>query len=406
VWSVLRTRDFALVWCAGLLALSADWFLFVGLPLFVYDQTGSTLATGAVFVARFGPYVLLGSVAGMLVDRWDRRRTLFFVNLLLAAAAVPLLIGARLEALGLVYAAAAAMAALQQFVVPAEDALIPRLVGEQSLVPANALNALNNNLARLGGPPLGAALYAVWGLEGVAITLCFSLLLGALLLSRVTAEARPLRTEPLPDSGSPWTRAWADWLAGLRLVTIERRAAVLIGFAAITGLGEGVISALFVFFVRDLLDAGGFAYGALLAVQAIGGLLGGLIVGRFFRGVAPVILWGVGALGLAAIDTALFLYPSFLDGVAPAAFLLVAAGVPVAALIVGVTTVRQLTVPDAFRGRLTGSYRSAGALAAALGAIGAGLLGERVPLVPLLMIQVAGYALGGLAVFWFLVRRR
>ena len=155
MWRVLRQRDFALLWSGALISLAGDWVLFVGLPLYVYDRTGSTLATGAIFLARLLPQVLLGSVAGVFVDRWDRRRTLVAANLLLAVALVPLFGGAAADQLWLVYLAAMAAVALQQFVVPAEEALLPRLVAEDELVPANALNALNNNLAWLGVPVAG-----------------------------------------------------------------------------------------------------------------------------------------------------------------------------------------------------------------------------------------------------------
>src|SRR5262245_949693 len=91
MWNVLRRRNFALVWTGGLISLTGDWVLFVGLPLYVYDRTGSALATGAMLLARLLPMVLLGSVAGVFVDRWDRRRTLIVANLLLAAGLLPLL---------------------------------------------------------------------------------------------------------------------------------------------------------------------------------------------------------------------------------------------------------------------------------------------------------------------------
>ena len=89
--AVLRQRNFALVWVAGLISLTGDWLLFVGLPLYVYQLTGSTLATGAAVVVRVLPRLVLGSVAGGFVDRWDRRRTMIATNLLLGLCLLPLL---------------------------------------------------------------------------------------------------------------------------------------------------------------------------------------------------------------------------------------------------------------------------------------------------------------------------
>src|SRR5581483_2896085 len=89
---LLRHRDFALLWWAGLISLAGDWVLMVGLPLYVYKVTGSTLATGGMLVAAILPALLLGSVAGVFVDRWDRRATLIVADLLLALGLLPLLL--------------------------------------------------------------------------------------------------------------------------------------------------------------------------------------------------------------------------------------------------------------------------------------------------------------------------
>ncbi len=89
--ATLRQRNFALLWTGGLISLLGDWTLMVGMPLFVYALTGSTVATGAMVIARLIPRVLLSSVAGVFVDRWDRKRTMVCTDLLLALCLLPLL---------------------------------------------------------------------------------------------------------------------------------------------------------------------------------------------------------------------------------------------------------------------------------------------------------------------------
>src|SRR3954447_21719449 len=77
---------------AGLISLTGDWVLGIGLAYLVYDLTGSTLASGATLPAGYAPAVALGSVAGVLVDRWDRRRTMVTASLLQAVGLAPLLL--------------------------------------------------------------------------------------------------------------------------------------------------------------------------------------------------------------------------------------------------------------------------------------------------------------------------
>ncbi len=73
--AVLRQRDFRLLCLAGLVSSLGDWSLFIALPFYVYSLTGSALATGGTLIAESLPSILFGSVAGVFVDRWDRRRT-------------------------------------------------------------------------------------------------------------------------------------------------------------------------------------------------------------------------------------------------------------------------------------------------------------------------------------------
>src|SRR5919199_1525059 len=143
MFALLRQRNFSCIWIGGLISLAGDWMLLTALPVYVYQSTGSTLATGAMLAARVVPRILLGSVAGVFVDRWDRRRTLVVANLLLAFGLLPLLAVDAVDRLWIVYLVAFAQATTAQFVLPAEGALLPRLLPESELVPANAMTALS-----------------------------------------------------------------------------------------------------------------------------------------------------------------------------------------------------------------------------------------------------------------------
>ncbi|GLI02904.1 MFS transporter [Phytohabitans aurantiacus] len=69
----LRLRDFRLLWLARLVSLLGSWLLIVAVPAYVFALTGSLVATGLTLAAEFLPSVLLGPIAGVLADRWDRR---------------------------------------------------------------------------------------------------------------------------------------------------------------------------------------------------------------------------------------------------------------------------------------------------------------------------------------------
>ncbi len=395
--AVLRQRNFALVWLAGLISLTGDWFLFVALPLVVYDLTGSTAATAALVAVRSVPRLTIGAVAGVFVDRWDRRRVLFVTNLLLGCCLLPLLLVRSADWLWLLYVVAFVQSSLAPFIGPAESALLPRLVGEDDLVPANALTGLINNLTRLVGPPLGGLIAAVWGLSGAALLDTASFFLAAGLLALVTVDGRALRVDSPAQHGGvgAWAAVWRDWIAGLALVRHARPLADLVVVAVVGGVGNGIMAALFAPFATVILGGGGAAYGALVAAEGLGGLAGNAAIGQLGRRLVPGLLLGLGAIGLGAIDLLTFNAHRLIPGLAPPLILMVIVGFPAAAMKVADTTLVQTTVTDEYRGRVFGSLAALGAFGVLIGAGLAGALGDRLGIVATLSIEGLAFIIAG-----------
>src|SRR4051812_12058678 len=126
---VFKNRAFALVWLAGLLSQVGDWVVAVALPFYVYQRTGSVVATGALFAAETLPPLFLGSAAGVLVDRWDRRGTMIAADLLRGALVAFLVVAPPDTQFGLIYPVAFLESTIGLVFGPAHAALIPRLVG-------------------------------------------------------------------------------------------------------------------------------------------------------------------------------------------------------------------------------------------------------------------------------------
>jgi MFS family permease len=396
--ATIRQRNFALLWFAGLISLAGDWMLLIALPIYIYQLTGSAVAVSIMFIAKRAPSVLFGSLAGVFVDRWDRRRTMLVANLLLALALLPLLAVRSAEQVWIVYLVALLESTFIQFFSPAENALLPQLVGEEYIVPANALNSLNNNIARLIGPALGGLAAVTLGLGGVALLDAASFLIAALLvwLIRGNYRATPAADAPATPLGA-WRTLGREWLAGLRVIAGSRPVAMLFALVAITSLGEGVFGVMFVLFVNTVLGGGAQEIGSFMSAQAVGGLLGALLVGRLGGG-RPALLIGIAGVLFGLIDLAIFNYPSFFPGFLPIVLLFVLVGIPGVALFTGMNALLQLAVADEYRGRVFGTYGTTGALLAIVGTVLAGALGDRVPVVTVLNIQGLAYVLAGLAV--------
>jgi MFS family permease len=401
--STLRNRNFALLWSGGLISMTGDWMLLVALPIYVYQATGSALATGAMFAAGLVPNVLFGSVAGVFVDRWDRKRTLVFGNTLLALSVLPLLVVPQTGWLWVVYAVAFVQSCFGVFNEPAENSLLPALVGDERLVSANSLNATNNNLARLAGPALAGLVVGWFGLVGVVVVDAASYLVSAALVSLISARSAPERPEEAPpaDAGgaaAAFSGVWREWAEGLRLVGTGRVLLTVFVVGAVTGLGEGVFLALFPPFVRVALGGGALELGWLMSAQAVGGVLGSLVVGAAAARLSPPRLLGSGAVLFGLIDLAIFVYPSFVQSIAVGLALFVLVGVPAAGMLAGLQTLLQTSAKDHLRGRVFGALGTTQALLMLAGTLLGGALGDAVGIVPVLVVQGGAYVAAGILV--------
>jgi MFS family permease len=405
-WALLRRRDFGLLWTGGLISETGDWFLLVGLPVWVFKVTGSSLVTATVFLVGLLPSLVVGPLAGVLVDRWDRRRTLVAVSLAEAAFLLPLLAVDGPDRLWVVYVVMAVEASLGQLNDPARNAQVPSLVTGDDLVAANALIGLNGNLARLVGSPLGGVLVEVAGLPGLVIGDAISFLLGAVLLGLIRPDAKA--AEPRREGrgvSAVLAGVAREWVDGLRVTVGDhglRWGLVVNGMAAVA---QGVFTVLFVLFVARELGGDGAQVGLLRGVQAIGGVLGGVAVVGLARRLEPGRLLGLCLVAFAVVDLAIWNGPLVTTAGWLYLGLFVAAGIPGIGVMTGLTALVQERTGDAYLGRVFATYLGSFNGLMALGMLAAGLLGDAVGVVAVLNGQAALYLLAGLVALATLGRR-
>ena len=385
MWAVLRQRNVALLWVGGLISIIGDRTLMAALPFYVYQQTGSTLATAALFAASALPPVVLGSLAGVFVDRWKRKRLMVVVNLLQAVAILMLLFVRSAEWLWVIYLVFFLETALSAFFQPAESALLPQLVAEKDLVAANSLNALNNNIARLVGPPLGGLVFGLFGLDMVAIIDSASFAIAAVLIALMRMPASPIASTP-PMSAvvvSPLRALWQEWHEGMILIWRDRTITRLFVVAALTSLGGCMFDPLIAPWIQSTLGGSAVHLGLLTTSGAVGGLLGGLLLGRWGTRLDARKLFGIGTL----IGGIVLLVMYNLTSIPLILAVGVLKSVPLIGSGVGLDTLFQTSVPDRYRGRIYGALFTSNALIGLIALGIAGVMGELVGTVPILSVR-------------------
>ena len=303
--ATLRQRNFALLWTAGLISLIGDWALYTVMPIYVLDRTGSALQSGLVWAILVFPGIFIGPLAGVYVDRWDRRRIMLWGNIAQTAAASVLLIAGGSRGIWVAMVVLLAQASLYAVYSPAESALLPTLVEDEHLPTANALNSLNDNLARVVGPLFGAVLYAGFGIRGIALGNVLSFAISAVLVNMVvvTATARSREFDPPVESVRQSLRIGAGVVWNSRIL---RPVFLIIGLVA---LADGPITAMLAPFIRQTLDRSAEDFGTFLSFRGVAGIVGGLVfaqIARSFRNdrllVSCLLFIGVEVAAFAVIQ--------------------------------------------------------------------------------------------------------
>jgi MFS family permease len=348
----LRHRDFRLLFVGQLVSSMGSYMTFVAVPYQVFQITHSSLAVGLLGLAEIGPILAFAFLGGALADAIDRRLLFVLTELAFAATSALLLANALLASPRLwpLYLVAAAQGGLFAFQRPAQTALLPRLVPNDEVTAAGALNAMNTSAGMVAGPALAGFLIA-----GAGLPVSYGLDVVSFVVSLVALAM--MRSSPPPrDAERPSLRRVMD---GLRYA---RGRQDLLGtyLVDMVAMFFGMPEALFPAVAASL--GGPRVLGLLFAMPAVGSLLANATSG--WTGLVQRMGWGV---ILAAAIWGLAIVGFGLAGSLPVALLcLVVAGA--ADMISGIfrMAIWNRTIPDAIRGRMASiellSYTSGPAL--------------------------------------------
>ena len=304
----------------------------------------------------------------------------------------------------IVFVVAAVQAAFTSLTTPAQQAVVPLLVSPDQTARANAMVQTAANAARLIGSPLGGVLLPAIGLHGLVVADAATFVISAALLSR---RGSPVGTAVLrgesPRHRGRLTAIVDGWHAARASPTLM--AALAISFVA--AVAQGLFLVLFVLFVLRGLHAGDQLVGLLRGVQAVGGVLGGLLLGTWGRRVRARAQAVSGLAVFALISALCWNSPAVTTVSGWYVALFIAVGIPATAIGTGLITGVQHASPPALRGRVLSLMAVAQALGQAAGILAAGLLSAIVSLTVLLNAQAGCYLAGALiAVIGFDRRRR
>jgi len=359
-------RRYWRLWSASTASALGDGLRRVALPLLAVHLTTDPRQVALVAAAGTVPWLVFGLPVGTLVDRWDRRRTVWVVDLLRTLTVAVLAGAAAAGALSvaLLVVVTFVLGTGELFAESAALALVPQLVAASQLERANGrLQAGEVTAGQFAGQGLGGVLFAL------ALALPFALDAATFLLS--AALVSTLRTptrRPLPAASL--RRLPAETAEGLRWLAGHRLLRILCVLLAVLAAVSGAFWAVAALYAASILGLGPTGFGVLLAVCAAGSLAGSLLAEPLAArlGTAGAVRLAVGVVTVATAGLAATRSPLV------AGALLTVNGVAVLVWNVVTVSLRQAIIPDRLLGRVGSAYLFIGLGAQPAGALGAGLL--------------------------------
>ncbi|MEW6309064.1 MAG: MFS transporter [Bacillota bacterium] len=336
--------EFGKVWASQAVSLTGDWIYYVALILHVLKLTGSAFTLGKLLIFSALPVAVCSPLAGVLVDRVNRKYIMVTVDVARAAlvALVPYTVS-----IGQIYVLTMGLAALGVFYSAARGAVVPKLVPPEALFAANSLSALTLGVARVLGSALGGILIGLRGphtafLVNSGTFLCSACLIACTAIPANNGHSSAVRSKEL----------WRDLISGYAYIKdspVVLFLAMLIGLALMAA-GAGTIG--FPVLIRDELGAGAGSLGSIMAAMGAGAFVGSALSARYGarfepRRVAVVILACLGVLAMAI---------PYLRVVGCVAILVAMFGLGNTAISITFESTVQRLVPDAMLGKVFAAY--------------------------------------------------
>jgi len=362
-FAVFRRRSFTLLWTGQFVSTIGDALLIAGAGILIFQRTNSALSVGLMAAATVAPALVVGLLAGVVVDRFDRKKIMLAADLLRAGIVIliPVLVTINLVFL---YVLVAASAAVSEFFAPALDATLPEIAPDEELGAANSLMAISSFGSTAVGFAAGGLIAALGDVQWAFVLDAVSFAFSALCTYFATIPH-------IPFTGDTSVRAVGSNLRdGLRVLvqTPILRSMLPIGIVYAVAC-VGIWNALLLPFSIRALHANTFQYGLQEGVTSVGFVVGSLVlaelVGRLREGQWMVL----GYLAMGIMGIAYGLSHSIVLAIAAVTL----SGFANAFTSTAGRLVRQRNTPREYRGRVMSAFSVITSVFGIIGMVLAGL---------------------------------
>ncbi len=390
--AIFTNKNFMLLWAGLTVSRFGIRFIDLVIMWYVIQETGSALALGATVICITLPTLLFGPIAGVMADRYDKKKIMVimdFCNGAFMFILSALLITGNLSML-LLYILVICMSIVSAFFNPASSASIPLLIEERYLTQANSLNQFSTQGSNIIGPAAAGILLAVFNNEYGLLLIAGGI---AFIISAITEIW--IKVPSASDGEQVDTEFIQELKEGLQFILEDKRLLMLIiSGGLIINFFLAPLSVYFTIMSDSIFNVGSAGLGMLNSSLAIGALIGSLMImfnlykDKYKTAIAGLVMEGVG----------LVLIGSFMDYyVTIAAVFIIGMGTCFASI--GLTTLYQTIVPKQKMGRVLSIVTVLLTISIPLGTLFGSMIISYIPMFAILLAFGIIVTLSGLSVF-------
>ncbi len=336
---ILQSRRYRPLWIGQVVSNLGDTFHYIALVVLLFRLTGSGATLAALALAQITVTLAVGPVAGVIIDRLDRRIMMIAADVVRAALAIALAFTASAP---LAIILAVAMAAAGVVFNPAARALLPSLVEEDALLAANTVGWTTEQATQILAAAGAGGLLLAYGTTPAFLFNAATFVFSAFMLLRLPSRLRAEAVEKHDRIRGFWSEAGE----GLRYARRDPFVRPLLLVQGLASFATGGTSALLVVLSSQHLHVQPGQFSWLLLVIGVGALIGPFLLPRLMGADARLVFWPYVWRGIGDILLGLLI------PLPVALVILVAYGIGTSTGAVTYSTVVQQHVPDAVRGRV------------------------------------------------------
>ncbi len=392
---LLHNRNFMALWVGQLISFIGDYFNYLAIPITINRLTGSSTMVGLAFISAALPSLLLGPVAGVFVDRWDRRKVMIASDVLRGLLVLLLLTIHDASQVWVFYVTGFLISCTSQFFFPSRGAVLPLIVTDpEDWLKANGMMQIIQIAGLLAGPALAGFAIQLLGVQAAFVANSLGFFCSAVAVTTIVVP----RTTPGSAGQMTFARVAADLREGLAYLFGNRTMVGVLVCMTVALLGIGAINVIWVPYLQRTFGVDASGIGFVDSAQGVGMVVGGLLLGVLAARMRKTTMCALGMIGIGLFFAVMGYSPLF-EMIIVLSFLV---GICLTPAQSALNTIMQMAVPDLKRGRVGSSMNAINTAGSLLSMAIVSLFGESIGLSNVFLLIGIFIAAAGVLAFWLL----